>query len=131
METIPTGAMAIDGSAGAYRRNGAASKNWRSLGSGSGTHDKRDEIMRCANRINRPHFVKALGLSSVFTTSIVRQTFATRGSKNSERQGGISLNYDNSHFFCWHPKEEMNASGVDAWVDQFAGSQVDANGAVS
>lgn len=39
--------------------------------------------------------------------------------------GGISLNYDNSHFFSWHPPEEMTAAGVDAWVDQFVGTEVD------
>ena len=41
------------------------------------------------------------------------------------QRGGISLNYDDSSFFSWHPTGEMNAAGVDAWVDQFASTQVD------
>jgi hypothetical protein len=58
-------------------------------------------------------------------TPLVRQ-FRSEEKPKAIGQGGISLNYDNSHFFCWHPKEEMNAAGVDAWVDQFVGTQVDA-----
>ncbi|MFH1009254.1 MAG: hypothetical protein V1800_17405 [Candidatus Latescibacterota bacterium] len=36
----------------------------------------------------------------------------------------IALNEDNSHFFCWHPREEMTVAGLDAWLDQYAGTQV-------
>jgi len=42
------------------------------------------------------------------------------------RTDGISLNYDNCHFLADHPFEEMNEQGLDAWVDQFAGTQVNA-----
>ncbi|MBI2440575.1 MAG: hypothetical protein HYV35_04305 [Lentisphaerae bacterium] len=37
----------------------------------------------------------------------------------------LALNEDSSHFFSWHPKEEMNAEGLDAWVDQYADTQVE------
>lgn len=36
----------------------------------------------------------------------------------------IALNEDNSHFFSWHPREEMNVAGLDAWLDQYVGTQV-------
>jgi hypothetical protein len=36
----------------------------------------------------------------------------------------LALNEDNSHFFCWHPREEMSLAGLDAWLDQYAGTQV-------
>ena len=36
----------------------------------------------------------------------------------------IALNEDNSHFFCWHPREEMTVAGLNAWLDQYAGTQV-------
>jgi hypothetical protein len=36
----------------------------------------------------------------------------------------LALNEDNSHFFCWHPAEEMSGEGVDAWLDRYAGTLV-------
>lgn len=36
----------------------------------------------------------------------------------------IALNEDNSHFFCWHPREEMSVAGLNAWLVQYAGTQV-------
>ena len=36
----------------------------------------------------------------------------------------IALNEDNSHFFGWHPSEEMTTEGLNAWLDQYAGTQV-------
>lgn len=36
----------------------------------------------------------------------------------------LALNEDNSHFFCWHPREEMAVAGLNAWLDQYAGTQV-------
>jgi len=36
----------------------------------------------------------------------------------------IVLNEDSSHFFCWHPEEEMNLDGLDTWLDQYADTQV-------
>ncbi|MFA5866003.1 MAG: hypothetical protein WC975_15120 [Phycisphaerae bacterium] len=37
---------------------------------------------------------------------------------------GIYLNEDNSHFFIFHPPEEMTVAGLNAWVDQYANTQV-------
>ncbi len=36
----------------------------------------------------------------------------------------ISLNEDSANFFINHPTEDMNIAGLDAWVDQYAGTQV-------
>ena len=36
----------------------------------------------------------------------------------------IVLNEDSSHFFCWHQPEEMNVAGLDAWLDQYADTQI-------
>lgn len=36
----------------------------------------------------------------------------------------IILNEDSTNFFCTHPAEDMNAEGLDAWVDQYADTQV-------
>jgi hypothetical protein len=52
-------------------------------------------------------------------------TLAKEGDGGKARLGGISLNFDNSHFYSVHPVEEMTAAGVDAEVDQFAGTEVD------
>ncbi len=37
----------------------------------------------------------------------------------------LALNEDNPHFFSWHPEGEMTLAGLDAWVDQYAGTQVE------
>ena len=37
----------------------------------------------------------------------------------------LAANEDNSHFFGWHPAEEMTAASLDAWVDQYADTQVE------
>jgi len=73
--------------------------------------------------ISRRYFLRAL-----IAPAFIPLVHKSNGQESPRKvgQGGISLNYDNSHFFCWHPKEEMSAAGVDAWVDQFVGTQVDA-----
>ncbi len=38
--------------------------------------------------------------------------------------GGIALNEDNSHFFFTRAGRKLDAAAVDAWVDQYAGTQV-------
>jgi hypothetical protein len=74
---------------------------------------------------DRRQFLKTLSLTAVAAATSLRHTLGNEGNVAKARPGGISLNYDNSHFFCWHPVEEMNAAGVDAWVDQFEGTEVD------
>lgn len=37
---------------------------------------------------------------------------------------GLMLNEDNSHFYSFHALEEMTSAGLDAWADQYAGTQV-------
>ena len=37
----------------------------------------------------------------------------------------LALNEDNSHFYSFHTEEEMTAVGLDAWVDQYADTQVE------
>jgi hypothetical protein len=36
----------------------------------------------------------------------------------------LALNEDNSHFYAWHPREEMTVSGLNAWLDQYADTGV-------
>ncbi len=38
--------------------------------------------------------------------------------------GGLALNEDNSHFFSTRAGRTLTAADVDAWVDQYAGTQV-------
>jgi len=89
----------------------------------------RDLETRPAKRGNdnggRRRFLKTLTLTAAAAAISLHRTVSSNADAANVRPGGISLNYDNSHFFCWHPVEEMNAAGVDAWVDQFAGTEVD------
>lgn len=75
---------------------------------------------------DRREFLKKMGFS-VVAGAAWRSGLPNAASAEDapSRPGGISLNYDNSHFFCWHRREEMNAAGVDAWVDQYADTQID------
>ncbi len=43
---------------------------------------------------------------------------------NAQPGGGLSLNEDNSHFFSSRAGRRLTATDVDAWVDQYAGTQV-------
>lgn len=76
------------------------------------------------NNSSRRHFLKMATLAAAATSSL-RYAVADNGPVRKAKRGGISLNYDDSSFFSWHPLGEMNAAGVDAWVDQFKGTQVD------
>jgi hypothetical protein len=73
----------------------------------------------------RRRFLKTLGLTAAAVAISLRHTLGNDEGVAKARPGGISLNYDNSHFFIYHSVEEMNTAGVDAWVDQFAGTEVD------
>jgi hypothetical protein len=48
---------------------------------------------------------------------------AVAGSPSAQFQG-ISLNEDDSHFFADEKRHDLNAAQVDAWVDQYAHTQV-------
>jgi hypothetical protein len=65
-----------------------------------------------------------VGLAAAASAASV---YPTPGAASDTKAGlrGISLNYDNSYFYACHAIEEMDAGGVDALVDQFAGTQVD------
>ncbi len=73
---------------------------------------------------SRRDFLKMATFAAAATSSLRYASADNARAMNSER-GGISLNYDDSSFFSWHDLGEMNAAGVDAWVDQFAGTEVD------
>jgi hypothetical protein len=73
---------------------------------------------------SRRHFLKMATLTAAAASSL-HYAVADNVPATTAKPGGISLNYDDSSFFSWHPLDEMNAAGVDAWVDQFAGTQVD------
>ena len=75
--------------------------------------------------MNRRHLLKCLALSTGAAITRPPLIFAVEKGVTTRGLGGISLNYDDSHFFCWHPVEEMNAAGVDAEVDRYRGTQVD------
>jgi hypothetical protein len=74
---------------------------------------------------NRRDFLRTAALTVAAGASFPYHAFGADVPHVNVKHGGISLNYDDSSFFCWHPITEMNAVGVDAWVDQFAGTQVD------
>jgi hypothetical protein len=46
------------------------------------------------------------------------------GSAVAEFRGALIINEDNSHFFGSRPPEAMTREGLEAWVDQYAGTAV-------
>jgi hypothetical protein len=72
---------------------------------------------------NRRNFLKM----ATFAAAAIPSFQYAHGKNRTPTTGasnGISLNYDDSSFFVSHTAEEMNAATVDAWPDQFAGTQV-------
>ena len=57
--------------------------------------------------MNRRHLLKCLALSTGAAITRPPLIFAVEKGVTTRGLGGISLNYDDSHFFCWHPVEEL------------------------
>lgn len=77
-----------------------------------------------ANDAGRRDFLKAVTLTAAAVAAPLHHALADNGNAPKARWGGISLNYDDSSFYSTHPLHQMNAAGVDAWVDQFAGTEI-------
>ena len=44
--------------------------------------------------------------------------------QRAPERGGLCLNEDNSHFFATRAGQNLGPADVDAWVDQYAGTQI-------